>query len=120
MRSARNGDDEQQAAGDNYVGFSSSEEARIQKAAELERTARHDKKRRVGVPATALDRQGDTTANQFIQTAIETVGRALDTIFCPGRVEGQPRRAGLMVDTNKVEKRMLRMVASSSQVKSAF
>jgi hypothetical protein len=73
------------------------------KAAELEHTVRNDKKRRVGVPATSLIQQGDATANRAMQSAVEAVSKAQDTIYCPGRVKGQPRRACMLVDVNEVE-----------------
>jgi hypothetical protein len=82
--------------GNKYVGLGSSEADRVEKAAELEHTARHDKKRRVDVPATSLNQQGDATANRAMQTAVEAVGRALDTIYCPGRVESKANRVALV------------------------
>jgi hypothetical protein len=92
--------------GNKYVGLASSEPDRMAKASELEHTTRHDKKRRVGVPAaTSLNRQGDATANRALQSAIEVFSKALDTIYCPGRVKGEPCRACMLVDVNEVEDR---------------
>jgi hypothetical protein len=103
VRSAPNVDEEQQAAGKKHVGLASNDADRMEKAAELQQTSRHDKKRRVGVHATSLNQQGDATANRAMQTAVEAVGKALDTIYCPGRVKGQPRRACMLVDVSEVE-----------------
>jgi hypothetical protein len=78
---------------------------RVEKGDELERRARDDKKRRVGVPATSLDQQGDGTAQQAIQTAVEACGRGAVTVHCPGRLENEPRPAVFMVDVNEVEEK---------------
>jgi hypothetical protein len=103
VRPAPNNDDEQEPKKAKYVGLSSTVEDRTEKAAELERQARNDKKRSVGVPATTLGQQGDKTGMQAMQTAFEATARFSDTIHCPGRLQGQPRRGTFLVDVNEVE-----------------
>jgi hypothetical protein len=50
-----------------------------------------------------LGQQGDKTGMQAMQTAFEATARFSDTIHCPGRLQGQPRRGTFLVDVNEVE-----------------
>jgi hypothetical protein len=84
--------------------LASSEEGRNEKAAELERRARNDKKCSLGVSTTKLDQLGDRTTKEAMQTAVEVFEKFADTIHSPERLQGQPLRALLMVDLDTAKR----------------